>query len=176
MLIYPFFPKNSPEGGGLPDVTRRGTNYLHTTLLKTYPKDDFSDSKSIFSWIQRPQNRGGPHENIFKRLIYPCFPKMAGGGGRFTRFHQMWHLFCLFILPPMLPKWHYHLRNGSFLYITTFMLPVDGKKGFKHFVWMQCLFKGHVTIEHCPCMGAVVLWSARRPFVAFFSVKRREKG
>ena len=40
---------------------------------------------------------------------------------------------------------------------------------------MQCLFKGHLTIEHCLCMGAVVLWSAPRPFVAIFSVKRHQE-
>ena len=32
-----FFEKMVPGWGGvLPDFTRRGTNYLHTTLLKTY--------------------------------------------------------------------------------------------------------------------------------------------
>ena len=37
-----FFQKMDPGGGGvLPDFTRRGTNYLHTTLLKTYPKSNF---------------------------------------------------------------------------------------------------------------------------------------
>ena len=51
-LSYPFFPKKWPRGGGgggvLPDFTRRGTNYLHTTLLKTYPKSKFLDSESMF--------------------------------------------------------------------------------------------------------------------------------
>ena len=38
-----FFQKMAPGGGGgvLPDFTRRGTNYLHTTLLKKYPKSNF---------------------------------------------------------------------------------------------------------------------------------------
>ena len=84
-LIYPFFPNNAlPRGGGggiLPDFTRRGTNYLHTTLLKNYPKSNFLDTKSTFFWFKRPQNRGGPHENIFKRLIYPFFTNNGPRGG-----------------------------------------------------------------------------------------------
>ena len=35
--------------------------------------------------------------------------------------------------------------------------------------------KGHLAIEHCPCMGAVVLCSAPRPFVAVFSVKTHQE-
>ena len=58
-LIYPFFPKNGPGGGGvLPDFTRRGTNYLHTTLLKTYPKSNFLDSESMFSGFSAPEIGG----------------------------------------------------------------------------------------------------------------------
>ena len=79
-----FFQKMAPGGGGvLPDFTRRGTNYLHTTLLKAYPKSNFLDSISMFSGFSAPKIGGGPQENIFKRLIYPFFPKNAppGGGG-----------------------------------------------------------------------------------------------
>ena len=49
-LIHPFFPNRGPRGGGgdLPDCTRRGTNYLHTTLLKTIPKSNCLDTDSIF--------------------------------------------------------------------------------------------------------------------------------
>ena len=37
-----FFQINGPRGGGgLPDFTRCGTNYLHTPLLKKYPKTKF---------------------------------------------------------------------------------------------------------------------------------------
>ena len=46
-----FFPKKwPPRGGGgvLPDFSRRGTNYPHTTLLKRYPKSNFVDSKRMF--------------------------------------------------------------------------------------------------------------------------------
>ena len=88
-----FFRKMAPGGRGhLPDFTRRGTNYLHTNLLKTYPKSNFFGLRKHVFWIQRPQNRGGPHENIIERVIYSFFPKNGpGGGGRFTRFHQTWH-------------------------------------------------------------------------------------
>ena len=37
-----FSQKWPPGGGGLPDFTRCGTNYLHTPLLKKYP-----ESKSL---------------------------------------------------------------------------------------------------------------------------------
>ena len=40
-----FFKKMAPGGGGvLPGSTRRGTNYLHTILPKTYPKSNFRNS------------------------------------------------------------------------------------------------------------------------------------
>ena len=48
-------------------------------------------------------------------------------------------------------------------------------QGLQAFFWMQCLFEGHPAIGHCTCMGAVVLWSAPRPFVAVFSVKRDQQ-
>ena len=35
-----FFQKKAPGGGVLPDFTRRGNNYLHTSLLKTYQKSN----------------------------------------------------------------------------------------------------------------------------------------
>ena len=76
-----FFEKKWPPGGGLPDFTRCGTNYLHTPLLKTYPKSKCLDSNGILFWIRHPQNRGGPHENIFKTLIYPFPPKNGPRGG-----------------------------------------------------------------------------------------------
>ena len=62
-----------PRGGGLPDFTSCGTNYLHTPLLKKYPNGQSLDYVGMFFWIQRPQKRGVPHENIFKTLIYPFF-------------------------------------------------------------------------------------------------------
>ena len=89
-----FFQIMAPPGGGgvLSDFTRRGTNYLHTTLLTTYPISNFVDSNSMVFWIQQPQNKGGPQETIFKKLFYPFFPKNGPPGReRFTRFHQTWH-------------------------------------------------------------------------------------
>ena len=54
-----FFQKMAPGGGGvLPDFTRRGTNYLHTTLLKRYPKFNFLDSESMFSGFSAPEIGG----------------------------------------------------------------------------------------------------------------------
>ena len=82
-----FFPKNGPGGGG-------GTNYLHTTLLKPYPKSNFLDSRSMFFGFSAPKIGGGGSRKHFQRLIYPFFSQKwppGGGGGRFTRFHQTWH-------------------------------------------------------------------------------------
>ena len=36
-----FFQTNGPGGGVLPDFTKRGTNYLHKTLLKNVPEGQF---------------------------------------------------------------------------------------------------------------------------------------
>ena len=41
-----------------------------------------STQKAIF-WIQGPQNRWGPHGNIFKRLIYPFSQRIGPRGGAF---------------------------------------------------------------------------------------------
>ena len=51
-----FFQKMAPGGGHLPDFTRRGTNYLHTILFKTYPKSNFLDSSSMFFLDSAPPN------------------------------------------------------------------------------------------------------------------------
>ena len=75
-----FFKKNGPGGGGLSDFTRPGTNYLHTTLLKTYRKAIFWTAK-VFHLDSAPPKWGGPHKNIFKRLIYPFFPENGPPGG-----------------------------------------------------------------------------------------------
>ena len=55
-----FFQKMAPGGGGLPDFTRCGTNYLHTTLLKGYPKSNFLISESIFFGFSAPRIGKGP--------------------------------------------------------------------------------------------------------------------
>ena len=88
-----FFQKMAPGGGGgvLPDSTRRGTNYLHTTLHKTYPKAIFWTPEAFF-WIHSPQNRGGPYEKCFQKAHLPVFSKnWPPVGGRFIRFHKTWH-------------------------------------------------------------------------------------
>ena len=95
-LIYPFFRKNGPRGGGgLPDFTRRGTNYLHTTLLKLYQKSNFLDSGRMFFGFSAPKIGGGGLMKTFSKGSFTRFfqkngPR-GGRGGRFTRFHQTWH-------------------------------------------------------------------------------------
>ena len=77
-----FFQK-WPPGGGLPDFTRRGTNYLHTPLLKRSSQSTSLDSDGIFLGFSAPKKGGVHKKNIFKTLIYPFFPKNGprGGGG-----------------------------------------------------------------------------------------------
>ena len=80
-----FFQKMAPGGGAFYHIS---PDMALTTCIQLYSK---RTQKAIFGlrehvfWIQRPKNRGGPQENIFKRLIYPFFPKNAppgvGGGG-----------------------------------------------------------------------------------------------
>ena len=84
-LIYPFFARNGPPGGGAfyqisPDVALTTCIQLYS---ETYEKSIFFKLRQHVLWIQRCRNRGGPHENILKRLIYPFFPKNGprGGGG-----------------------------------------------------------------------------------------------
>ena len=82
-LIYPFFPKNGPGGGGLQDFTRRGTNYLHTTLLKPYPERTSLDSQSMFFGFSVPKIRGGLTKTFSKGSFTRFFAKIAPGGGAF---------------------------------------------------------------------------------------------
>ena len=91
-----FFQKMAPGGGGggaLPDFTRRGTNYLHTPLLKEYPRSKSLVSNGMFFGFSAPKIGGVLMKTFSKTLIYPLFPKngppRGGGGG--TRFHQTWH-------------------------------------------------------------------------------------
>ena len=87
-----FFQKMAPGGGHLPDFTRRGTNYLHTNLLKTYTKSNFLDSGSMFFGFSAPKIGGVLMKTLLKGSFTRFFQKLApGGGGRFTRFHQTWH-------------------------------------------------------------------------------------
>ena len=87
-----FFQKMAPGGGGLSDFTRRGTNYLHTFLLKTYPKSNFLDYVSMFLGFSAPKIGGILTKTFSKGSFTRFFQKMAPpGGGRFTRFHQTWH-------------------------------------------------------------------------------------
>ena len=74
----------APQGGGvLPDFTRRGTNYLRTTLLKTYQKSKLLDSISMCFEISAPKI-GGFLTKIFSKGSFTRFPeKIAPGGGAF---------------------------------------------------------------------------------------------
>ena len=79
-------------GGGLPDFTIRGTNYLHTPLLKKYPKSKSLDSNGIFFGFSAPKI-GGVLMKTFSKPSFTHFfqNKWPPGGGGFTRFHQTWH-------------------------------------------------------------------------------------
>ena len=88
------FPqKVAPGGGGiLPDFTRPGTNYLHITLLRKYPKSNFLDSKGMFFGFRDPKSGGVLTKTFSKGSFTRFFQKTApGGGGAFYRFHQTWH-------------------------------------------------------------------------------------
>ena len=54
------FQKMAP-GGALPDFTRRGTNYLHTPLLKKYPKSKSLDCNGMFFAFSALKIGGVPH-------------------------------------------------------------------------------------------------------------------
>ena len=79
-----FFQKMAPGGGGvLPDFTRRGTNYLHTALLKKYPKSNFLDSKTMFCAFSAPKKGGVLTKTFSTGSFTRFFPKNGprGGGG-----------------------------------------------------------------------------------------------
>ena len=82
-LIYPLFRKNGPPGGGggLPDFTRRGTNYLHTPLLKKYPKSKSLDSDGMFFGFRAPTIGGVLMKTFSKPSFTHCFERIAPGGG-----------------------------------------------------------------------------------------------
>ena len=82
-LIYPFFPKNGRRGGGLPDFTRRGTNYLHTPLLKAYPESKSLDSIGMFFGFSAPKIGGVLMKTFSKPSFTHLFQRMAPGGGGF---------------------------------------------------------------------------------------------
>ena len=48
----------APGGGGGPDFTRRGTKYLHTPLLKKYPKSKSLDFNGMFFGFSAPKIGG----------------------------------------------------------------------------------------------------------------------
>ena len=74
----------APGGGGvLLDFTRRGTNYLHTTLLETYPKSNSSDSKRMFFGSSAPIIGRALTNTFSKGSFTRLFQKMDPGGGAF---------------------------------------------------------------------------------------------
>ena len=83
----------APGGGGvLPDFTRRGTNYLHTNLLKKYPKSNFLVSNSMCFGFSAPNIGGVLTKTLLKGSFTRFFQKMApGGGGVLPDFTQTWH-------------------------------------------------------------------------------------
>ena len=87
-----FFQKMAPPGGGgLPDFTRRGTNYLHTPLLKKFPKSKSLDSMGMFFGFSAPKIGGVLMKTFSKPSFTHFFQNNGPRGGEFTRFHQTWH-------------------------------------------------------------------------------------
>ena len=82
-----FFHKNGPRGGGLPDFTRRGTNYLHTPLHKNYPKSKSLDSNGMFFGFSAPKIGGVLMKTFSKPSFTHFLQKWPAGGGvpDFTR-------------------------------------------------------------------------------------------
>ena len=64
-ILTKTFSKGSFTRGVLPDFTRRGTNYLHTTLLKAYPK-------SLCFCFSAPKI-GGVLTKTFSKGSFTCF-------------------------------------------------------------------------------------------------------
>ena len=76
-------------------------------------------TKNVHTYEQNARTKDTyPHGNATYRLStwYNVCSIMV-----LSLYIALW-LFVLFILPPMLPKWHCHLPNTSLLYIPTFML------------------------------------------------------
>ena len=89
-----FFQKMAPGGGRAfyqisPDVAL-------TTCIQRYSKGTqkaiFWDCKSMFFGFSAPTIGGVRMKRFSKGSFTRFFQKITpGGGGRFTRFHQMWH-------------------------------------------------------------------------------------
>ena len=75
----------APGGGAghLPDFARRGTNYLHTNLLITFPKSNFLDSDSMYFGFSAPKIGGVLTKRLLKGSFTRFLQKMAPGGGAF---------------------------------------------------------------------------------------------
>ena len=71
----------APRGGGLPDFTSCGTNYLHTPLLKKYPKSKSLDSNCMFFGFNAPKIGGVLMKTFSKPSFTHFFQKWPPGGG-----------------------------------------------------------------------------------------------
>ena len=70
---FTHFSQNwAPGRGGLPDFTRCGTNYLHTSLLKKYPESKSLDSNGMFSGFSAPKI-GGVFRKTFSKPSFTHF-------------------------------------------------------------------------------------------------------
>ena len=83
-----FFQRMAPGGGGLPDFTRCGTNYLHTPLLKKYPKSKSLDSNGMFSRFSAPKIGGVLMTHFFHPTTDHSCPKNAVLGKKIGIFGQ----------------------------------------------------------------------------------------
>ena len=86
-----FSQRMAPPGGGLPDFTRRGTNYLHTPLLRNYPKSKSLGSNCISIGLRAPKIGEVLIKTYSKPSLTHSAQKNGPRGGEFTRFHQTWH-------------------------------------------------------------------------------------
>ena len=76
-----FFQRMAPGGGGLPDFTRRGTNYLHTPLLKKYPKSKSLHSIGMFFGFSAPKMGEIPMKTSSKPSFTHFSKEWPPGGG-----------------------------------------------------------------------------------------------
>ena len=63
--------------------THLGFYWQKRHLTQKVPRRHFLGLQKHMFWMQCPKYRGGPHENIFKGLIYPFLQKHGPQGGAF---------------------------------------------------------------------------------------------
>ena len=77
----------APGGGAFYQISPDVALTTCIQITQKVPEKQFFGLQKHVLWIQRPQNREGPQENIIERLIYLFFPK--NGPGRGGAFYQI---------------------------------------------------------------------------------------